>query len=271
MQRTQRMEMHMFTWQWIHWAAPEAGSKNTDDADLPGSKARGTKGQGARMHSSPSPPSSSSPFTSQQSTVLSSAGLIRAAHADGGGGRGACGKSAPPPLPSSPPLLPPLLHSLLVEKYHSEFLLPACCKFPENNREYERLKLGATVSTAVQQYRNTSSLGPHPLLHHPTVSLWHLGCFVTKAPSTHTHTQTHMHTHMHITKHMHTLTHTQLCTNKSTYMNTCVPDGHMLHYLDCCLHSRENVACFLPSTASGQREPFPSGTFQIISVEFIGR
>lgn len=90
---------------------------------------------------------------------------------------------------------------------------------------------------------------------------------------THTrrHTCTHTCAHMHITKHMHTLTHTQLCTNKSTYMNTCVPDGHMLHYLDCCLHSRENVACFLPSTASGQREPFPSGTFQIISVEFIGR
>lgn len=182
------MEMNMFTWQWIHWTALKVGSKNTDDADLPGSKAQGTEGQGARTHSSPHPPppSSSSPFTSQQSSV-ELCGLIRAAHAN---------REEEHvervsyllyiflhPFPLTPLLIP---LSLLKSTFWIP--LPGLLQIPENNREYERLKLRATVSTAVQQYRNTSSLGPHPFLRHPTVSLWHLGCFVTKAPSTHRHT-----------------------------------------------------------------------------------
>lgn len=61
----------------FHCAALKAGSKNTDD--LPRSKAQGTKGQGARKHSSST--SSSSLFLL---TRVELCRLMRGAHASEG-------------------------------------------------------------------------------------------------------------------------------------------------------------------------------------------
>jgi len=117
--------------------------------------------------------------------------------------------------------------------------------------EYEKLKLRATVSTAVQQYRNTSTQGPRPSYHRPNVSLWHLGCFVTK-PSIHTLTHSHTHTHTHTHTHVHTETDTSTLTTTNSHTlphTTMHKQIHLYEHMcprwnkvvGCCLYNWENI------------------------------
>lgn len=124
--------------------------------------------------------------------------------------RGACGNTAPPSLPLPPTSPPPQKLLSLLKK----FLLLHCCKF-----------LGIIVSSKgsnserqfQQHYNNTGT----PPLWAPVLSS------ITPLCPSDTSGVSLQRLHQH--------THTQPCTNQSTDMNTCGPDGAVLHYLVTCL------------------------------------
>lgn len=194
--------MHVFTWWWIHWATMEAGTKNTEDTDLPEFKAPGSKGQGACMYSSPDClPTSSSPFSTLNSAHY------RALCCTCKLGWRACGKCVLPPLPFPSPF-PPFAPLSLSPcwKVRSEFHLLACCKF-------QRIIVSMKSSNSGRQFQHYNNTGTPPL--------WApiLPSITPQCPSDtsgislqrlHPHTRTHTHTDIHIPTHSQTITHKQI-------------------------------------------------------------